>query len=100
MHGFLPAVLPVENKGCKNAAQGILHHVLVRVPYISLGAEECLAGIAAVNLGGDADTIGAACGQIAGAYYGHSAIPRKWLEAVKDWQTADALIDKFLDMVL
>ena len=56
--------------------------------------------VAAVNLGGDADTIGAACGQIAGAYYGHSAIPRKWLEAVKDWQTADALIDKFLDMVL
>ena len=56
--------------------------------------------IAAVNLGGDADTIGAVCGQIAGAYYGHSAIPIKWLEAVKDWQKADALIDKFLDMVL
>lgn len=56
--------------------------------------------VAAVNLGGDADTIGAVCGQIAGAYYGHSAIPRKWLEAVKDWQKADALIDKFLDMVL
>ena len=56
--------------------------------------------VAAVNLGGDADTIGAVCGQIAGAYYGHSAIPRKWLEAVKDWQKVDALIDKFLDMVL
>ena len=40
--------------------------------------------VAAVNLGGDADTIGAVCGQIAGAYYGYSAIPREWLEAVKD----------------
>ena len=56
--------------------------------------------VAAVNLGGDADTIGAVCGQIAGSYYGHSAIPRKWLEAVKDWQKVDALIEKFLDMAL
>lgn len=56
--------------------------------------------VAAVNLGGDADTIGAVCGQIAGAYYGYSAIPRKWLEAVKDRQDVDALIEKFLDMVL
>ena len=56
--------------------------------------------VAAVNLGGDSDTIGAVCGQIAGSYYGYSAIPRKWLEAVKDWQKVDALIDKFLDMVL
>lgn len=56
--------------------------------------------VAAVNLGGDADTIGAVCGQIAGSYYGHSAIPRKWLEAVKDWQKVDALIENFLDMAL
>ncbi len=56
--------------------------------------------VAAVNLGGDADTIGAVCGQIAGAYYGFSAIPKKWLEAVKDWQKVDALVDRFLDMAL
>ena len=51
MHGFLPTVLPVENKGGKDTSQGILHHVLVGVPFIALGAEECLPGIAAVNLG-------------------------------------------------
>ena len=56
--------------------------------------------VAAVNLGGDADTFGAVCGQIAGNYYGHCAIPRKWLETVKDRQKVDALIDKFLDIVL
>jgi ADP-ribosyl-[dinitrogen reductase] hydrolase len=33
----------------------------------------------AVNLGDDADTTGAICGQIAGAYYGESAIPADWL---------------------
>ncbi len=53
--------------------------------------------IAAVNLGGDADSIGAVCGQIAGAYYGFSAVPRRWLEAVKDWRQVDAFIDRFLD---
>ena len=56
--------------------------------------------VAAVNLGGDSDSIGAVCGQIAGSYYGYSAIPRKWVESVKDWQKVDALIDKFLDIAL
>ena len=55
--------------------------------------------IAAVNLGGDSDTIGAVYGQIAGAYYGIGAIPRRWIEAVKDWQKVDTLIEQFLDMV-
>ncbi|WP_150265156.1 ADP-ribosylglycohydrolase family protein [Paenibacillus tepidiphilus] len=34
----------------------------------------------AVNLGNDADTTGAVYGQIAGAYYGRSAIPAPWRE--------------------
>jgi ADP-ribosyl-[dinitrogen reductase] hydrolase len=33
------------------------------------------AVLKAVNLGGDADTIGAVCGQLAGAYWGESGIP-------------------------
>lgn len=35
--------------------------------------------LAAVNLGDDADTTAAICGQIAGAFYGESAIPSHWL---------------------
>lgn len=35
--------------------------------------------IAAVNLGDDADTVGAVAGQLAGAVYGLSAIPQRWL---------------------
>jgi ADP-ribosyl-[dinitrogen reductase] hydrolase len=34
----------------------------------------------AANLGNDADTTAAVCGQIAGAYYGVDAIPAAWLE--------------------
>jgi ADP-ribosyl-[dinitrogen reductase] hydrolase len=36
--------------------------------------------IAAVNLGHDADTVGAVTGQIAGARYGFEAIPQRWLD--------------------
>ena len=34
----------------------------------------------AVNLGDDADTTAAVCGQIAGAFYGASGIPARWLD--------------------
>lgn len=41
------------------------------------------AGLKAVNLGGDTDTIGAiACG-LAGLYYGFDAIPTDWLVTIK-----------------
>lgn len=53
--------------------------------------------IAAVNLGGDSDSIGAVFGQIAGAYYGFDAIPDRWVKAVKTWRKVDELIEGFLD---
>jgi ADP-ribosyl-[dinitrogen reductase] hydrolase len=33
----------------------------------------------AINLGDDSDTVGAVYGQIAGAFYGESMIPERWL---------------------
>ena len=38
------------------------------------------AVLAAANLGDDADTTAAICGQVAGAHYGASGIPSAWLE--------------------
>jgi len=38
------------------------------------------AVLKAVNLGDDADTTAAICGQLAGAHYGESGIPTVWLE--------------------
>lgn len=37
------------------------------------------AVVLAVNLGEDADTVGAVTGQLAGALYGLSGIPQRWL---------------------
>lgn len=42
------------------------------------------AVLKAVNLGGDADTIGAVTGQLAGACYGVEAIPEPWLTGLYD----------------
>jgi ADP-ribosyl-[dinitrogen reductase] hydrolase len=34
--------------------------------------------LSAINLGGDADTVGACCGALAGAYWGVGPIPERW----------------------
>ena len=47
----------------------------------------------AVNLGDDADTTGAVYGQLAGAYYGASGIPKKWLRTL----TLQPLVQSFAD---
>lgn len=52
--------------------------------------------IAAVNLGGDSDTIGAVYGQIAGAYYGYGEIPQDWITAVKSYNRVEEAIMEFL----
>jgi ADP-ribosyl-[dinitrogen reductase] hydrolase len=45
----------------------------------------------AVNLGDDADTTGAVCGQVAGAFYGETGIPDRWLQRL-------AMVDEIRDM--
>jgi ADP-ribosyl-[dinitrogen reductase] hydrolase len=44
---------------------------------VSDSFEEAL--VMAVNLGGDADTVGACCGALAGACWGMDAIPKRWI---------------------
>ena len=43
------------------------------------------AVIKAATRGGDADTVGAITGQIAGAIYGREAIPKKWVDDIQVW---------------
>ena len=38
-----------------------------------------------VNLRGDADSVGAVIGQIAGAYYGLDGIPKEWFNKILEW---------------
>lgn len=53
--------------------------------------------LAASNLGGDADTIAAVAGQMAGAKYGMSAIPAEWLEKLAWRDHIIGLADQLFD---
>lgn len=55
------------------------------------------AVINAVNDGGDADTIAAITGSIAGAMYGYKCIPKHWVEKIDS--TVDYYLKKFRDFV-
>jgi ADP-ribosylglycohydrolase len=39
--------------------------------------------LAVVNLGGDADTVGAVYGGLAGAFYGFESIPSEWMNGMQ-----------------
>lgn len=54
------------------------------------------AVLAAANLGDDADTTAAICGQIAGAFYGASSIPEHWVERLTMRDKLEALSDQLL----
>jgi ADP-ribosyl-[dinitrogen reductase] hydrolase len=49
------------------------------------------AVLLADNLGDDADTTAAVCGQVAGAFYGANAIPPHWLDRLVMRDTIEAM---------
>lgn len=55
--------------------------------------------IAAVNLEGDADSVGAVTGAIAGAMYGYSAIPDRWLDQLQKKEIIENLIIRMWNFV-
>lgn len=52
----------------------------------------------AVNYGDDADTIGAITGQLAGAYYGLSAIPGEWVSGLHDHERLLEIAEKLYNL--
>jgi len=54
------------------------------------------AVLAATNLGDDADTTAAICGQLAGAFYGASAIPPTWLQPLAMRDEIEQMADQLL----
>jgi len=51
----------------------------------------------AANLGDDADTTAAVCGQVAGAYYGEGGIPSRWLDRLFMADRIRTLSDRLLE---
>jgi ADP-ribosyl-[dinitrogen reductase] hydrolase len=59
--------------------------------YHSSSFEEAI--LAAANLGDDADTTAAVCGQVAGAYYGVEGIPGNWLRLLAKRELIQQMAD-------
>ena len=55
------------------------------------------AVLRAVNLGDDADTTGAVCGQLAGAHWGESGIPQEWLSGLAGRELLERALQGLLD---
>jgi ADP-ribosyl-[dinitrogen reductase] hydrolase len=55
------------------------------------------AVLRAANLGDDADTTAAVCGQVAGAYYGEAGIPARWLDRLVMRETIADLADRLYE---
>lgn len=45
-----------------------------------------------MNLCGDADSLGAVVGQLAGALWGASCIPQDWVARIEDWDGGSAAV--------
>jgi ADP-ribosyl-[dinitrogen reductase] hydrolase len=50
-----------------------------------------------VNLGYDADTTEAVCGQLAGAHWGESGIPAEWLEGMAKCDMIDKTVKRLME---
>ncbi|HNX17722.1 MAG TPA: ADP-ribosylglycohydrolase family protein [Methanoregula sp.] len=51
------------------------------------------AVLSAINLGGDADTVGACCGALAGAFWGIGSVPERWTLVLEDYTKITKLAD-------
>jgi ADP-ribosyl-[dinitrogen reductase] hydrolase len=69
-----------ERKREEVSASGFYKHTLEAALW-AVAATTNFEGaiVQAVNLGGDADSVGAVAGQLAGAVYGEAGIPERWL---------------------
>jgi len=54
------------------------------------------AVLRAVNLGDDADTTGAVCGQLAGAYWGEAGVPQRWRDGLAGRDLIEDVLQRLL----
>ena len=50
--------------------------------------------LSAINLGGDADTVGACCGALAGAYWGMKTVPERWSRELEGYDELVQLAER------
>ena len=83
--GWRPSIRAVATEGWRGKAEaevrstGYVVHTLEAAVWAFAGSASFEGAVLrAVNLGDDADTVGAVAGQIAGAVYGLGGVPERW----------------------
>ena len=98
--GELVAALEPLVRGDTPAAletSGYVVHSLQTAIHDGLFAESAEEAIVtAVNRGGDADTIGAIAGAVAGARFGASQLPDRWVSTVREAEEIEELTDRLV----
>lgn len=87
-----PATPPAEATGWVRDTMQAAHWAMTQ--------GDCFTDVlcAAVNLGGDADTVGAVTGQLAGRVWGWTGIPDPWRKVLHDHDMILELADRLYDM--
>ena len=100
-----PAILSLANREYQAKSRG----EILSSGYVVASLEAALwcfsrsdsfqeAVLLSANLGGDADTTSAICGQLAGAYYGTQSIPTGWLEVLTMREEIQMMAEQLLDL--
>jgi len=80
-------------------SSGYVVHSLQTALHDGLVAESAEdAIVTAVNRGGDTDTIGAIAGAVAGARFGASQLPDRWLDAIDETVKLEALSERLVEV--
>ncbi|MCJ1277661.1 hypothetical protein MMC21_005475 [Puttea exsequens] len=82
------------------SSSGYVVHTLEAALWVFWTTESFETGaLKVVNLGDDADTVGAVYGGIAGAWYGYENIPRKWLDQLEAKSMIDFVVEGVVNLV-
>lgn len=78
------SILPRPDDPPEEASGYVMHTIHAAYWALTQGDTFRDVLLAAVNLGGDADTVGAVTGQLAGRIYGYEGIPQAWRDVLWD----------------
>jgi ADP-ribosyl-[dinitrogen reductase] hydrolase len=86
-----------RTRGSINSSGYVVHTLEAAIWAVATTNSFSQALLTAVNLGDDADSVGAVTGQLAGALYGRSAIPAVWLTTLVQTDRIEALAKSLFD---
>jgi len=98
---LMAALAPIAQRDSPDTLEtsGYVVHSLQTALHDGLNAtsaEEAI--VTAVNRGGDTDTIGAIAGAVAGARFGESELPSRWLSAIDETEEIESLANQLVVM--